>query len=280
MQNKTVLITGGTSGIGYASAIQLAQKGFDVFIIGRTEEACERVCSELKMLNPEARFGYYLCDLLSQKEIKSVAAKIIAAHDHLDVLLNNAGGVFPSRELTSEGLEKTFALNHMAYFTLTNELLPLLEKAEKARIVCVSSNSHLSGKLDFENLQGEKSYFIMSQYANTKLMNVLFTKELARRLAGKNITVNALHPGVVKTSIGQKSNSFLFGSAWKLFSTLAGISQDEGAATSVYLASSDAVEGISGKYFTNCKESAVNPIAEDAALAAKLWEYSAGVLNV
>lgn len=111
-------------------------------------------------------------------------------------------------------------------------------------------------------------------------MNVLFTKELARRLEGKNITVNALHPGVVKTSIGQKSNSFLFGTAWKLFSTLAGISQDEGAATSVYLASSDAVEGISGKYFTNCKESAVNPIAEDAALAAKLWEYSAGVLNV
>ena len=274
MQNKIILITGGTSGIGHSTALLLAKKGYDIYIVGRSQQACEKVVGELKAINPDARFGYYLCDLLSQKQIREMAQKIKAEHQHLDVLVNNAGGVFASRELTDEGFEKTFALNHLAYFTLTEELLPLLKNAPKARIVCVSSHSHLQGKMDWDNLQGEKKYFIMSQYENTKLMNVLFVKELANRLKGTNITVNALHPGVVKTNIGKKSDHAFFGFAWQTFATLAGISEERGAATSVYLASSVDVEGVSGKYFANCKEHRVNKIALDESAAQKLWEVS------
>lgn len=274
MQNKTALITGGTSGIGHSTAILLAKKGFDVFFVGRSKESCDIVLNELKGINPQNKFGYYLCDLLSQKQIREMARKIREEHAYLDVLVNNAGGVFAARELTDEGFEKTFALNHLANFTLTHELLPLLKNAPKARIVCVSSNSHLKGKIDWDNLQCEKSYFIMSQYENTKLMNVLFAKELARKLADTNITVNALHPGVVKTKIGNKSQHAFFGFAWQTIATIAGISEERGAATSVYLASSDEVEGVTGKYFANCKEHRVNPIANDEAVAKKLWEIS------
>jgi len=274
MQNKTILVTGGTSGIGHSTALLLAKKGYDVYIVGRAKQACEAVVGELRAINPNATFGYYLCDLLSQKQIREMAQKIKTDHQHLDVLVNNAGGVFASLGMTDEGFEKTFALNHLAYFTLTEELLPLLKNAPKARIVCVSSNSHLQGKIDWDNLQGEKKYFIMSQYENTKLMNVLFVKELAGRLQGTNITVNALHPGVVKTRIGNKSQNSIVGFAWKAVSSLAGISEERGAATSVYLASSDEVEGVSGKYFSNCKEHRVNKIALDESAAQRLWEIS------
>ena len=279
MQTKTALVTGGTTGIGHSTALLLAKKGYNVYIVGRSQEACELVVGELKAANPNGKFGYYLCDLLSQKQIRTMAQKIREEHDHLDVLVNNAGGVFAARELTEEGLEKTFALNHLAYFTLTQELLPLLQRVPNARIVCVSSDSHLSGKIDWDNLQGEKSYFIMSQYGNTKLMNVLFAKELARRLTGSSITVNALHPGVVKTKIGNKSRNAFFGFAWQAMATIAGISEERGAATSVYLASSPDVEGITGKYFANSKEAKVNPIADDENVAKKLWELSEKMSN-
>ena len=274
MQNKTALITGGTSGIGHSTAVLLARKGYDIFIVGRSEEACRLVVDELKAIHPRGNFGYYLCDLLSQAQVRKTAQQIRLAHASLDVLVNNAGGVFASRMLTDEGFEKTFALNHLAYFTLTRELLPLLQAAPHARIVCVSSNSHLKGKIEFDNLQGEKNYFIMSQYENTKLMNVLFVKELARRLQGTGITVNGLHPGVVKTKIGNKSKNLLFGTAWQLIAAVAGISEERGAATSVYLASSPEAEGVTGRYFYNSKESKVNPIADDESVAKKLWEFS------
>lgn len=278
MQNKTALITGGTSGIGHSTATLLAKEGFDVFIVGRSEEPCKLVVEELKQINPNGNFGYYLCDLLSQEQIRRMAEQVRLAHKHIDVLVNNAGGVFAARELTDEGFEKTFALNHLAYFTLTRELLPLLQAAPEPRIVCVSSNSHLSGKIDWDNLQGEKNYFIMSQYGNTKLMNVLFVKELARRLAGTGITANALHPGVVKTKIGNKSRHAFFGTAWQVWSTVAGISEARGAATSVYLASSPEVKGVTGRYFSNCKQSKVNPIADDEATAKKLWDATEELL--
>lgn len=274
MQKKTALVTGGTSGIGHSTAVLLAKKGYDVFILGRSPEACERVVAELGRAGPGGKYGYYVCDLLSQKQIRQTAEAIRLAHDRLDVLVNNAGGVFPSRQLTGEGLEKTFALNHLAYFTLTRELLSLLQPAPDPRIVCVSSNSHLKGKIEWDNLQGEKDYFIMSQYENTKLMNVLFVKELSRRLTGTGITVNGLHPGVVKTKIGNKSQNPFFGTAWQVFSTLAGISEEKGAATSVFLADSDAVRGITGGYYANSAKSRVNPVAEDEAVAKKLWEIS------
>lgn len=277
---KTALITGGTSGIGHSTALLLAKKGYNIYIVGRSEEACRAVVNELQALNPKGQFGYYLCDLLSQAQIKQLAEKVRLEHKHLDVLVNNAGGVFASRQLTDEGFEKTFALNHLAYFTLTRELLPLLQAAPEPRIVCVSSDSHLKGKIDFANLQGEKSYFIMSQYENTKLMNVLFVKELSRRLQGTGITVNALHPGVVKTKIGNKSQNPLFATAWQVWSMVAGISEERGAATSVYLASSEEVKGVTGGYFANSKPDKTNPIADDEAIAKKLWEETEKVLSL
>lgn len=280
MQNKTVLITGATSGIGHSTAVLLAKKGFDVFFIGRSANGCEAVLAELQHINPQGKFGYYVCDLLSQQQIRQTAQQIRNAHAHLDVLVNNAGGVFAARELNEDGFEKTFALNHLAYYTLTYELLPLLKNAPKARIVCVSSNSHLQGKIDWDNLQGEKRYFIMNQYENTKLMNVLFAKELSRKLSDTNITVNALHPGVVKTKIGNKSQHAFYGFAWQAMATLAGISEERGAATSVYLASSEEVEGVTGKYFANGKQHRVNPIADDEAVAKKLWDITANLLHV
>ncbi len=280
MERKNVLITGGTSGIGYATAKQLAALGFDVFIIGREESACKLVSEELKQAHPEGQFGYFVCDLLSPRAIKRVSFEIREKLPRLDVLINNAGGVFSSRELNETGWEKTFALNHMAYFILTQELLPILEAAGRARIVCVSSHSHLSAKLDKENVQGEKKYFIMNQYGVSKLLNVLFVKELASRLRDKGITVNALHPGVVKTKIGEKSRSFLFGTAWKLFSQLSGISVDQGAATSVFLASSAEVEGVTGKYFSNCRETKVNPEADNRENAEWLWQYSESLVKM
>ena len=277
---KTALITGGTSGIGHSTALLLAKKGYNIYIVGRSEEACRAVMDELRSIRPDGTFGYYVCDLLSQAQIKRMAEKIRLEHRHLDVLVNNAGGVFASRMLTDEGIEKTFALNHLAYFTLTRELLPLLQAAPEPRIVCVSSDSHLKGKIDFDNLQGEKKYFIMSQYENTKLMNVLFVKELSRRLQGTGITVNALHPGVVKTKIGSKSKNLFFGMAWQTFSVLAGISEERGAATSVYLASSEDVKGVTGQYFSDCRPAKTNPIAEDETVAKRLWEETERILNV
>jgi NAD(P)-dependent dehydrogenase (short-subunit alcohol dehydrogenase family) len=279
MKRKQVLITGGTSGIGYATAKRLAEKDFDVYIIGREEQACRLVVEELRAANPEGMFGYFVCDLLSPGQIMKTAEIILGQLDVLDVLVNNAGGVFASRELNEAGWEKTIALNHMAYFLLTRELLPLLKKADKARIVCVSSHSHLSATLDKENIQGDKKYFIMAQYGVSKLLNVLFVKEMARRLDGTGITINALHPGVVKTRIGEKSNSFFFGTAWKVFSLISGISVEEGAATSVFLAESPLVQGISGKYFSRCKETKVNPTAEDEETARWLWTYSENLLT-
>ncbi len=158
-----------------------------------------------------------------------MAEKVRLEHKHLDVLVNNAGGVFASRQLTDEGFEKTFALNHLAYFTLTRELLPLLQAAPEPRIVCVSSDSHLKGKIDFANLQGEKSYFIMSQYENTKLMNVLVRKGTFASFAGYGHYGECAASGVVKTKIGNKSKSPLFATAWQVWSMVAGISEDRGA---------------------------------------------------
>jgi NAD(P)-dependent dehydrogenase (short-subunit alcohol dehydrogenase family) len=279
MKRKQVLITGGTSGIGYATAKRLAEKGFDVYIIGREEESCRLVAEELRAAHKDGTFGYFVCDLLSPRQIMKTAEIIRAQLDTLDVLVNNAGGVFASREMNETGWEKTIALNHMAYFLLTREVLPLLKKVQKARIICVSSHSHLSAKLDKENIQGEKKYFIMAQYGVSKLLNVLFVKEMARRLEGTGITINALHPGVVKTRIGEKSNSLFFGTAWKVFSLISGISAEEGASTSVFLAESPSVEGVSGKYFSRCKETRVNPIADEEDTARWLWIYSENLLE-
>lgn len=276
---KTVLITGGTSGIGRKTAEKLAALDFNVYIIGRSEAACRQTLEQLSSINPAGRHGYYLCDLYLQKNILETAAQIRNDLPRLDVLLNNAGAVHARRELTGEGLEKTFALNHMAYFTLTTALLPLLLQSAPARIINVSSGSHYKGKIEFGNLQGEKDYFVLSAYEKSKLMNVLFTLELARRYNPAQLTANCLHPGKVRTKIGTKNTNAFMGAAWNTFALLSGISEDKGAETSVFLASAEELNGISGRYFDESREKEPLPDAQNPELAKKLWEYSEQILK-
>lgn len=278
MIQPIVLITGATSGIGKQTALQLADMGFRIFIVGRDEAACKGVVDMLRPADSGAH-GYFVCDLSSMAQIKVLADEIKKSLSYICVLINNAGCVNSSRTLTAEGLERTFAINHMSYFYLTQELLPLLRVHPGARIVSVASDSHYYGKIEFDNIQGERSYFIMNQYSNTKLMNVLFTMELSRKLEVEGITANCLHPGVVKTRIGNKHTGFFMASVWGFFTTLRGISEAEGAKTSVYLASSKEVEGVTGKYFSESKVKEPLKIAYDTDLAQKLWNHSETILK-
>jgi NAD(P)-dependent dehydrogenase (short-subunit alcohol dehydrogenase family) len=278
MIKPIVLITGATSGIGKQTAYQLAEKGLRIFIVGRDEEACRGVVNSLRPVE-SGDHGYFVCDLSSMAQINILAGEIHNRLPCLNVLINNAGCVNSSRTLTDEGLERTFAVNHMSYFYLTNQLLPLLRVQPGARIVSVASDSHYYGKLEFDNLQGERNYFIMNQYSNTKLMNVLFTMEIARRLQDDKITANCLHPGVVKTRIGNKHTGFFMASLWEFFTALRGISEEQGAKTSVYLASSEQVESVTGKYFSESKVKEPLKIAYDTSLSEKLWRYSEELLK-
>jgi NAD(P)-dependent dehydrogenase (short-subunit alcohol dehydrogenase family) len=280
MKSKICLITGATSGIGHQTAIQLAQAGWSINFIARKKEAAESTLQILKEINPTGNHGYFLADLMLVENVKKVAAEIIEKLPNIDVLLNNAGGVNASKILTSEGFERTLALNHLSYFTLTISLLPILKNTHGARIVNVASDSHYSGKLDFNNLNGEKSYFIFQQYANTKLMNVLFTRELARKLRGTGITANCLHPGMVRTKIGNKNTNPFIGAAWNIMAMLRGITEEEGARTSFYLADSDEIKDITGEYFDNCKPKKPSRLAQDDSLAEALWKRTAEMTKI
>jgi NAD(P)-dependent dehydrogenase (short-subunit alcohol dehydrogenase family) len=284
MQDKVVLITGGTNGVGKAAAQALAGMGATVVIVGRNAAKTQRVVDELKAATHNDTVAYLLADLSVQAEIHRLAAEFLHRYDRLDVLINNAGGIFLERELTADGLEMTFALNHLNYFLLTNLLLDQLKASAPARIVNVSSDAHRGSKLDFDNLQGEQSYSGWRAYGRSKLANLLFTEELARRLEGTGVTANALHPGFVNSGFG-KNNS---GGAWialftKLYDWLGpllGRSPEEGAETAVYLAASPAVAGVSGKYFADCKAKTPAVAATDRATAARLWAVSEGLVNL
>jgi NAD(P)-dependent dehydrogenase (short-subunit alcohol dehydrogenase family) len=274
MQNKNVLITGGNAGIGLATAIDLAKKGANIFIVSRSEEKAKEAVQKINAENGNANAKYFLADLSSQKSIRALAEAVKKEITVLDVLINNAGGVFPDFKLSDDGLEMTIATNHFAYFLLTNLLLDLVKKSDYARIVNVSSGSHYKGKIDFASFTENKGYFILKAYEQSKLANVLFTQELAERLAATNVTVNALHPGFVKTDIGKKGTQWYASLFWTISSNLTAISVEDGAKTSIYLASSDAVKNVSGKYFDKCKEKTPAPLAADKALQKQLWAES------
>jgi len=280
MKSKICLITGATSGIGHQTAIQLAEAGWSINFIARSKEAAESTLQILRKINPNGNHSYFLADLMLVENVKKVAAEIIEKLPKIDVLLNNAGGVNASRMLTSEGFERTLALNHLSYFTLTHSLLPILKNNSEARIVNVASDSHYSGKLDFNNLNGEKSYFIFQQYANTKLMNVLFTRELAKKLTGTGITANCLHPGMVRTKIGNKNTNPFIGAAWNIMAMIRGISEEEGARTSFYLVNSEEVKNVTGQYFDNCKPKNPSKLAQDDALASELWQRTVEMTQI
>ncbi len=269
MTGKICLLTGANAGIGKVTAHRLAELGATVVMVCRNQEKGEAALDEIKKRSGSANVELMIADLASQSEIRRLAEDFKAKYDRLDVLVNNAGVYLPKRALTVDGIETTFAVNHLAYFLLTNLLLEVLKQSAPSRIVCVSSEAHKYGKIEFDNLQGEREYKGIPAYSNSKLANVLFTRELARRLEGTNVTANSLHPGAVATSIFRNTPKPI---EWliKMFT----MNPEKGAQTSVYLATSGEVEGISGKYFEKKLEKYPSRIAQDDDVARKLWEVS------
>jgi NAD(P)-dependent dehydrogenase (short-subunit alcohol dehydrogenase family) len=278
LQGKTCVITGATSGIGEVAAERLAAMGARLILIARDQARGEATLRRLRARAPGAAHRVHYADLLRVAEVKRVAAEIAAQERRIDILVNNAGAIFSFRRLTAEGLERTFGLNHMAYFVLSHGLRAPLFAAAPARVVNTASAAHQSAKLDFEDLQFARAYNGVSAYQRSKLCNLLFTRELSRRWAGMGVTVNCLHPGFVASRFGKESGGLLplVLRAAQLFA----ISSEEGAETIVYLASSPEVADVSGGYFFKCRAIAPAPQAEDDSAAARLWLESARLAGV
>jgi retinol dehydrogenase-12 len=270
MQGKLCLVTGATFGIGKETALGLSRLGALVVIVGRDEAKTHATAKEIAIATGGDVY-FLIGDLSSQAEVRRLAAEFRKRFGRLDVLVNNAGGIFTERQLTVDGIERTWALNHLAYFVLTLELLDLLE-ASRGRIVNVSSNMHKAGHIDFDDLQADKGYSAMRRYGESKLANVLFTNALARRLAGTGVTVNSVHPGAVATGFG-RNNPGLFAAAIKIAAPFM-LTPAKGARTSIYLASSPEVAGVTGKYFAKCKPARENRDALDEKLQERLWAIS------
>ncbi len=274
MKEKNILITGGNAGIGLATAIALAQKGATIYIVSRSKEKAEAAITKIKTESKNNDIHYFIADLSSQKSIRNLVQEINKKLTKLDVLINNAGGVFSDFQLSEDGIEMTLATNHFSFFLLTHLLLDLLKKSDAARIINVSSDSHYKGKIDIDSFTQNKAYFVLKAYEQSKLANVLFTQELASRLKDLNITVNALHPGFVNTDIGTKGTQWYANWIWSLASKIGGLSVENGAKTSIYLASSDEVKNVTGKYFDKCKSVAPAAITNDKKLQQAVWEIS------
>jgi NAD(P)-dependent dehydrogenase (short-subunit alcohol dehydrogenase family) len=253
--------------------------GATVIIVGRSAEKTGQVVEEIRAATGNRNVDSLLADLSSQQAIRRLAGDFKSQYPRLDVLLNNAGGTFATRQLSVDGIEMTWALNHLAYFLLTNLLLDTLKASAPARIINVSSDAHAGGKIEFDNLQGERSYSSFGPYGNSKLANILFTMELARRLDGTALTANALHPGLTSTGFGKDNPDFLTKIIRAVIPLIAR-SPEKGAATSIYLASSPEVQGISGKYFVDCKVTQPAPQATDRAVAERLWDVSAEMVHL
>lgn len=273
IKNKTVLITGATSGIGQATAASLAACGARLVLVARHEGRAHATKKQLIQQSNNQNIHVLMADLSSQASIRQLAQNYIKQFDRLDVLINNAGGMWNQRRLTVDNLEQTFAVDHLAYFLLTNLLIEPLKQSAPSRIINVSSGLQASARLDFENLQGEKHYSAFKAYGQAKLANVMFTYELARRLKGTDITANCLHPGVVRTRFGH-DGGWLYKLMFALFFMLMS-SPQKGATTSVYLATSPEVEKVTGKYFDHKRAVATNPQSYDETLCKKLWDISA-----
>ena len=278
MQGRICLITGGTNGIGKSTAQQLARMGATVVIVGRNARKTSQVVEEIRAASGSSTVDSLLADLSSQQEVRRLASEFKNKYSHLHVLLNNAGAVFMQRQLSVDGIEMTFALNHLTYFLLTNLLLDTIKSNAPARIINVSSGAHTAGRIEFDNLQGERNYGT-NAYGNSKLANILFTTELARRLEGTGVTVNALHPGFVATGFA-KNNGKVIAALVSLFTPLVARSPEKGAETSIYLASSPGVEGITGKYYYDSHEILAAPQASDMVVARKLWDVSAEMVHL
>jgi retinol dehydrogenase-14 len=278
MAGKTALVTGGTGGIGWATAAGLAALGARVAITGRDPGRAEAAAAEIRRTTGNQDVDAFGADLSSQAEVRRLAAEVLDAYPRLDVLVNNVGGFWATRHVTADGLEHTFATNHLAAFLLTNLLLDRLKASAPARIVTVSSNAQSLGTIDFADLQGERKYSGQTAYNQSKLASVMFTHELARRLDGTGVTANVLHPGVVDSGFGAEDPSRIFKllvPLWRPFMK----TPQQGAATSVFLASSPEVESVTGAYFANGRPQSSSKTSYDGSAAGRLWRVSARLVG-
>ena len=273
VKNKNILITGATSGIGRSTAIALSSMGARVIFIARNKDKAEVLLKELNC-NTENKAAYIIADLSSQDEVKSAAKEYLNMNISLDILINNAGLINLKRRETVDGFEETFAVNHLAYFSLTNILIDKIKESKSARIINISSGAHqFVSRLNFDDLQSEKNYKPFKVYSYSKLANILFTRKLSEVLKNDNITVNCLHPGVVATGFASQNDSKIQKLLFKLSKPFMR-SSNKGAETSIYLSSSDEVSDVSGKYFYNSKISKISSGASNKEDAEKLWEIS------
>jgi NAD(P)-dependent dehydrogenase (short-subunit alcohol dehydrogenase family) len=272
IRDEVIVITGATSGIGRIAAERLAGQGARIVMVARDRERAEATLARLREIGPGAAHRVHYADLSSVAEVKRVGAEIAAAEPRVDALINNAGSMFGARKITAERLERTFALNHMSYFVLTHGLRDRLVAAAPSRIVNTASAAHLRATLDFDDLQSARTYRAGVAYGRSKLCNILFTRELARRFAGTGVTANCLHPGFVATNFGQR-DAGLFG--WVLRGAMMFARPPEpGANTIVHLASSPEVADVSGGYFYDCRQIEPSSAARDEATARRLWQES------
>lgn len=280
LEGRVILLTGATEGIGKAAAQEFAQRGATLVLVARNREKAERFAAELRKGRRDARVDLLIGDLSSLEQVRAVARAFREKHNQLHVLANNAGAVFAKHALSKDGFEMTFALNHLAYFLLTHELLDVLKSTPGARIVNTSSHAHRRGRVDIATIAtrpDNKAGFQV--YSDSKLANILFTKELARRLLGTNVTVNCFHPGFIKSGFGA-NNPGLYGSAIQLLSSVFGRTPERGAQTLVFLATSPAAASFSGEYFYECKLARTTAIARDEALAKELWRMSERLCDI
>ncbi|MBV9287385.1 MAG: SDR family NAD(P)-dependent oxidoreductase [Hyphomicrobiales bacterium] len=272
MQGQTVVPTGATSGIGEAAALALARAGARIVLVARNEQRAEATLKRLEAAAPRLGHRSHLADLMSMGDTRRVGGMIAASEPKIDVLINNAGALFAERRVTAEGLERTFALNHMAYFVLTAALIGNLRASAPARIVSTASDAHSGARLDFDDLQLARRYSAFKAYARSKLANILFTRELARRLAGSGVAANCFHPGFVASRFGDEAGGLI---GWAMpFAKLAGLTPEKGAETLVYLASAPQVANASGAYFVKRRVAEPSPAARDDQAAKRLWRAS------
>jgi len=279
MTGKTVLITGGTGGIGRAAAIGLASMGARVGITGRDRQRAEHAAATISLESGNRAVDVFVADMSSQADVHRLATEVLSAYPRLDVLLNNVGGFWAHRHVTADGLEHTFALNHLAPFLLTSLLLERLTASAPARIVNVSSGAHSMGKIDFDDLMGERKYSGQMAYNQSKLANVMFTYELARRLEGTGVTATALHPGMTSTAFGAEDTARGWGPLIAVMRRFMR-SPERGAETPVYLASSPEAEGVTGRYFFDRKARKSHESSYDSATTARLWRVSAELVGL
>ncbi|MCU1584355.1 MAG: family oxidoreductase [Microbacteriaceae bacterium] len=276
LDGHTILVTGGSGGIGRATALGLSALGANLAIVGRDRERTEAAASEIRELG---QADVFVADLSSQAEVRRLAEEVLERLPRIDVLVNNAGGFWNTRHVTADGLERTFALNHLAPFLLTNLLLDRLLQSAPARIVTVSSSAHAGARIRFDDLQGERSYSGAQAYSQSKLANLLFTFELARTLPVSAVTANAVHPGVVQTSLGaadpRAMQRAFFPLMWPFMK-----SPTQGAATSIYVASAPELQFVTGEYFANNQPKESSRLSHDEAVAARLWRVSADLVGL